>query len=221
MTPRPAGLRGAVADLVDGAVRTDVVLGDITAVRTELMSLADAQALAAQVAQRPDVVWAQADALMRADERVDVAPPVAVNDLLYGSLYNLWDSRDATDAEVAPKAPSAWPSGGYGVKAPALWAATRGAPSLVVAVLDTGVRPHPDLAPQLVAGYDMISDVSTANDGDGRDADASDPGDCDVGTTSAATGPQPRTAPGTAPMSRARSRPRPTTCSAWPGSRPT
>ena len=105
MTPGRLTLRGAVADLVDGPVRTDVVLGDITAVRTELMSLADAQALAAQVAKRPDVVWAQADALMQADERADVAPPVAVNDPLYGNLYNLWDSRDAGNAEVAPKRP--------------------------------------------------------------------------------------------------------------------
>ena len=29
----------------------------------------------------------------------------------------------------------------------------------------------------LLPGYDMVSDVDTANDGDGRDADPSDPGD--------------------------------------------
>src|SRR5205085_7548187 len=29
----------------------------------------------------------------------------------------------------------------------------------------------------LLPGYDMISDVQSANDGDGRDADPSDPGD--------------------------------------------
>jgi serine protease len=50
-------------------------------------------------------------------------------------------------------------------------------------VLDTGVRfDHPDLlrvdaGGQLLPGYDMISDVTIANDGDGRDADPSDPGD--------------------------------------------
>ena len=47
-----------------------------------------------------------------------------------------------------------------------------------MAVLDTGVwADHLDLAGQVLPGYDMVSDVATANDGDGRDADASDPGD--------------------------------------------
>jgi serine protease len=47
----------------------------------------------------------------------------------------------------------------------------------VVAVLDTGFRPHADLAANLVQGYDFIIDTDISNDGDGRDADASDPGD--------------------------------------------
>jgi serine protease len=54
---------------------------------------------------------------------------------------------------------------------------------IVVGVIDTGVRfDHPDLqraaaGGKLLLGYNMISDIPTANDGDGRDADASDPGD--------------------------------------------
>ncbi|HTQ00387.1 MAG TPA: S8 family peptidase, partial [Casimicrobiaceae bacterium] len=63
------------------------------------------------------------------------------------------------------------------------WAVTIGSPAIVVAVLDTGVRfDHPDnrsvaTGGNLLPGYDMISDAAAANDGDGRDADASDPGD--------------------------------------------
>src|SRR5262245_5127812 len=63
------------------------------------------------------------------------------------------------------------------------WAVTTGSPDVVVAVVDTGVRyEHPDLLEvavggHLLPGYDMTSDPAVANDGDGRDADASDPGD--------------------------------------------
>ena len=67
-------------------------------------------------------------------------------------------------------------TGTYGVGASDAWKLTQGVPSVVVAVLDTGVTAHPDLGPQ-VAGYDMISSTAVSNDGDGVDANPSDPGD--------------------------------------------
>jgi serine protease len=79
-----------------------------------------------------------------------------------------------------------WHLGGRTTAASALnmsstWAITTGTAAVTVAVLDTGVlRNHPDLlamGPRLLAGYDFVQDVDNANDGDGRDSDASDPGD--------------------------------------------
>lgn len=64
-----------------------------------------------------------------------------------------------------------------GVNLPPAWDHTRGTSSLVIAVVDTGYLPHPDLAARLVPGYDFIADPIIANDGDGRDADATDAGD--------------------------------------------
>jgi serine protease len=56
---------------------------------------------------------------------------------------------------------------------------TLGNGTVEVAVLDTGYRPHSDLQ-AVLPGYDFVSSVSIANDGNGRDADASDPGDAVV-----------------------------------------
>ncbi len=63
------------------------------------------------------------------------------------------------------------------MNAQAAWARTTGTAAITVAVLDTGIRPHPDLAGRYWPGYDFVSEVDIANDGDGRDADPTDPGD--------------------------------------------
>lgn len=58
-----------------------------------------------------------------------------------------------------------------------------GSDGIVVAVVDTGLQmSHPDIAgsPNIMPGYDMVSDPRMGNDGDGRDTDPNDPGDlCD------------------------------------------
>jgi len=54
---------------------------------------------------------------------------------------------------------------------------TEGTSRSVVALIDTGVRyEHPDMTGRLLPGYDFIQSPDRANDGDGRDSDASDPG---------------------------------------------
>jgi serine protease len=79
-----------------------------------------------------------------------------------------------------------------GIDAVTAWDTTTGRSDVVIAELDTGVRyDHPDLLMasangKLLPGYDFVSDPTIANDGDGRDADASDPGDF-ISTADAAT----------------------------------
>nr|CBA28643.1 hypothetical protein Csp_A08170 [Curvibacter putative symbiont of Hydra magnipapillata] len=63
--------------------------------------------------------------------------------------------------------------------------------NVVVAVLDSGYRPHADLAANLLTGYDFVrldqnGSAFTANDGDGRDTDAQDPGDWNTNTSACA-----------------------------------
>jgi len=78
-------------------------------------------------------------------------------------------------------------SGTYGINAPEAWATSQGSSDVVVAVIDTGRTAHSDEG-NLVSGYDFVSLDDTnsdgtpdtplsANDGNGRDSDPSDPGD--------------------------------------------
>lgn len=64
-----------------------------------------------------------------------------------------------------------------GINAEIAWDRNTGANSVVAAVLDTGITGHADLADRIIDGYDFVSDTDFANDGNGRDADPSDPGD--------------------------------------------
>lgn len=63
-----------------------------------------------------------------------------------------------------------------GINMPAAWDVANGS-GVRVAVIDTGSTSHPDLTPNMVGGYDFMSDSWMANDGNGRDADPSDTGD--------------------------------------------
>ena len=67
--------------------------------------------------------------------------------------------------------------GNYGIDLPGARDITLGSSGITIGVIDTGYRPHIDLTGRFVGGYDFIGDVRVANDGNGRDSDALDPGD--------------------------------------------
>ncbi|WP_269531164.1 S8 family peptidase [Chitinimonas sp. BJYL2] len=113
--------------------------------------LKDVEAMAAQIKASDDnIEYVEPDRIMRA-----MAP--APNDPRWA------DQWDMQVSSVGLNLTQAWDlSTGSGV---------------VVAVIDTGYRPHADLAANIVGGYDMINDTAIANDGNARDSDARDPGD--------------------------------------------
>jgi serine protease len=114
------------------------------------VSVTEADALAKEMMARDtSIEYAEPDRIMR--------KMATANDPYYAQQ---WDYTDATG----------------GLRLPAAWDLSTGT-GIKVAIIDTGYRNHADLSGQFVGGYDFISDTAISNDGNGRDADATDPGD--------------------------------------------
>ena len=126
-------------------------------------------ALAAYLGAEADVEYAVVD-----QRRTHLALP---NDPLYLQGPAISGSSGGPDAgQWYLRAPTT--ALASSIDLPGAWDQTIGSAGIVVAVIDTGIRPeHPDLAGRLLAGYDFVSNMFRANDSDGRDADATDPGD--------------------------------------------
>ena len=119
----------------------------------EKIAVEEVRNIANKLMALPEVDYAEPDLIMQ----IMTIP----NDPLYGSQWHYFPPT----------------AGNYGIDMPAAWDITQGASNVVVAVIDTGITDHADLAGRTVPGYDFITDIPTANDGDGRDADPHDPGD--------------------------------------------
>lgn len=104
--------------------------------------------LLADLESDPRVEYAEEDRIMK--------PMLVPNDSRYSEQWHLFESA-------------------AGIRAPEAWDLGTGS-GATIAVLDTGHRPHSDFGSAIVGGYDFISST-TNNDGNGRDADPSDPGD--------------------------------------------
>jgi serine protease len=126
-------------------------------------SRADVDRIAQRLARQPGVLSVEPDLIMH--------PTLEPNDEFWSQQWDL----QATSAST------------YSANLPGAWDITTGATPVVVAVVDTGYRPHADLAGKFLPGYDFVANTSVANDGGGRDADASDPGDW-ITTAEAASG---------------------------------
>jgi len=112
-------------------------------------SKAELEAIIARLQQDPQVEYAEPDRLMQ--------PMATPNDSNYNQQWHYFEATG-------------------GLNLPTAWDVTQGE-GVVVGVIDTGYRPHADLNANILPGYDMISDTNVAQDGNGRDSDARDPGD--------------------------------------------
>lgn len=144
-----AAAGGAMRPLTAQRLRRLATGGEVVRLSRRLDS-AETRALLEQLRRDPSVQYAQPDYIKQALDFVPNDPRLDLQ----------WHYTDPTG----------------GIKAPQAWDVSRGA-GAVVAVLDTGHVDHADLDANLIPGYDFIIDTAVAGDGDGRDADAHDPGD--------------------------------------------
>lgn len=116
----------------------------------ERMTQAEVEELCKKLRQHPDIIYA--------DPNGSVFTNSVASDPRFQEQWSLGAGVGSANVQKA-------------------WDLTTGSANGVVAVIDTGIVSHEDIdGGRVLVGYDFISDPSVANDGDGRDGDATDAG---------------------------------------------
>jgi len=134
-----------------------------------LLGASEARDLAQRLSREPGVDWVEPNTRERRLQAL-----VSPNDPFFTSGQQWWlKPVSGSDSNVLADRLRGVP----GIQT--AWSQSTGSASSVIAVLDTGYTVHPELqiGGRVINGYDFVSDVEYANDLNGRDGDASDPGD--------------------------------------------
>jgi serine protease len=151
VTPVWPALLERLGAQIGTTIKAERQIGNIWVLSVPVDQSADTLAQFAEIIQSdPDVQYA--DPVRRA------FPQAAPNDPYYSSQWPLSSQVSGINIETA-------------------WTLQPSAPNIIVAVVDTGILPHPDLVGRVLPGYDFISDPNRARDGNARDPDPRDEGD--------------------------------------------
>ncbi|MFO1314066.1 MAG: S8 family peptidase [Burkholderiales bacterium] len=160
VVPDWAGITERMTKRIGLAVTVERQIGNVWVLSVALPQSPEALAqLAAAIQDDPDVQYA--DPVRR------VRPAAAPNDPWYPAQWSLNNPLSGINVETA-------------------WTLQPTA-AVTVAVIDTGILPHPDLVGRVLGGYDFISDPGRARDGNARDPDPRDEGDWSDGNCDGAT----------------------------------
>lgn len=124
----------------------------------------EAAVMAAEMAKLDGVAYAEPDLIKTVDgraQRLLYTPELTPNDTRFNEQWHYMYTPGTSE----------------GLNLVNAWNLYTGSNSTVVAVIDTGILNHTDLAGKIVGGYDFIHDAFVGNDGNGRDNNPADPGD--------------------------------------------
>ncbi|MEO8755284.1 MAG: S8 family peptidase, partial [Casimicrobiaceae bacterium] len=155
VTPDWPSLLGRLGARIGLPLKAERQIGNIW-----ILSVAYDQSVAT-LAQFAELIQGDTD-IQYADPVRHVTAQAAPNDPFYSRQWYLTSALAGINVETA-------------------WTLQPTSPNIVVAVIDTGILPHPDLVGRVLPGYDFISDPNRARDGNARDPNPRDEGDWSQG----------------------------------------